>query len=218
MTQPPDPANRPRPELLAGYADGELPGPQRRAVEAWLIGDPAAERAAVRHCCLARRLRGLFRRTAPPPPCPLAWAGVLTGIAASLERANPVTPTPARTGHFPGRSALLGVVAASVAVLIGGPEWRRPLAVLPSDTPAAPAITAADGFLVMNNVDVDILSLRPADATILLVGVSPLPEALEFAAAGDVTVHSVQPGPDGTRPEMADDGMPMLVAPAPRDP
>jgi hypothetical protein len=69
--------------------------------------------------------------------------------------------------------------------------------------------------------DVEIVSMDPADDTVLVVGERPLQGPFVPAARGDVEVRSVRPDTDGmvaqVRMPPDDTSVPMIVAPLGRN-
>jgi hypothetical protein len=76
---------------------------------------------------------------------------------------------------------------------------------------------AAGGTLtIVSPDDVEIVSLRAADRSTLVVGVPPVTGPLVLASAADVEFEGVEPAADGMVPEVHMDEAtitPMIVAP-----
>src|SRR5262249_46151419 len=142
----------------------------------------------------------------PPDPGPTKWAGVLANIEAALApRSQAAGPAP-RSVWSAVRWGGLAAAAAAVALAVGAPGPRWPAAVLDRSAPQAP-VQADAPFPLLTEGDVNILSVRPADAAGLLVGVVPMPDEVELVSATDVTVHSPRPDDEPADP---------MIGPAPR--
>ena len=176
-------SNRPRPEWLAAYLDGELDREARKKVEDWLDEDPAA-RADLEG---QHRLLKTWRETTPAEPAPAAWSVLLS----KLEKAPRQSPKPWRLWSSPGWVA--GILAMTAAAL-----W---LTLILTNSPES--IRNDDGdpvreivpFVVATAEEIEILSVEGADHPSLAVGEMPFrgPGPLELLAPGEMTVTSVQP-------------------------
>jgi anti-sigma factor RsiW len=217
MTSP-DPGRRPRPELLAAYADGELCAAERARVEAWLAAHPeaAVELSAQRR--LSRCNCRFWAAAAPPEPVEAAWSRVLNRVEAAL--AAPAAPRPAAATAAPPAARRWyrprGVLAAVAAGLALFALPVRPPADGPTEEWAAWAV-----FPVAAPADVEIESLRQDDAPLLVVGASPL-TSLPWATAAEVTLEYLEPDEaDGmvpAGPAAGGDDVPMVYTPLARRP
>jgi anti-sigma factor RsiW len=208
---------RPTPERLAAYADGELHGPERALVEAWLDVCPQA-RAEVE---ALRRLASQCRHTVAPEPSPDAWDAALNRLHAALpaEEPRPLPyPRPRRRSFRPALGAAAAVVAA---VLVGRGLWLIAPRVPPSvASPANPTVavtpfspsTLTGPLRLVDAHDVDIISMDGEDTGILLVGHPPLLDALVLAGPGDVTLVGMEPA-DGPAPDLRRNRDALLVVP-----
>src|SRR5438270_6339912 len=85
--------DRPFPELLAAYADGELDAAGRARVEAWLAEHPEARDEIEAQRRLSRRNRHFWQATAGPQPSEASWLRLLARVHEALT-ASP-RPAPA---------------------------------------------------------------------------------------------------------------------------
>src|SRR5262245_54111645 len=172
---PHDDTDRPDPQRLAAYADGELPPAQRRAVEAWLARHPEARDEVEAQ----RRLARLWQDGGPPEPSEAAWSDVLARVEAAL-------PDAAAAGRVPRRKRSAGLVwlaglsaaAAVAAAVLLAVAWWQPGEQEP-DVATLP-VASAD--------DIEIISMDAADIPALVVGEPPVRGPLLLASAADVTV------------------------------
>jgi len=171
--------NRPNPEWLAAYLDGELDQKAREKVEEWLAEDPAA-RADLEG---QRRLLKQWQETAPPEPAPAAWSRVLS----NLEKAPQQLPKPWRLWTSPGWVAgILALTAASVWLALS-------LINTPDVIPDGDNVQEVTPFAVATAEEIEIMSVEGADHPALAVGEMPVRGPLELLAPGEMTVTSVQP-------------------------
>jgi anti-sigma factor RsiW len=173
----------PTPERLAAYADGELHGAERAAVEAWLDVCPQA-RADVE---ALRRLACQCRRTSAPEPSLDAWDAVLNRLHTALPSDPRPLPFP-RPTYRPLVPAAAAAAAVILAAALGRVLWTTPQA-----PPAAPT-TLTESLELADARDVEIISIERNDAETLLVGQAPVREALLLAGPNDVTFEGVVPG------------------------
>ncbi len=218
MTSPADDWS-PEPQLLAAYFDGELDGRPayaalRRRIAQWLHEHPDAGAVLDDY----RRLRHLWRDTAPPDPGPEAWRSVADELAR--------LPLPSgRRDRWRRWGAALLAAAAAVALAVGLGVGRGPA---PDRSPPPARRTATpppDEILpVATAAEVTILRVEGDDTPTLVVGELPLQGPLELAGPGEVVLTSVQPdGRDRMLPHVRmDQGhRPMIwarVDPDDRDP
>src|SRR5262245_33986777 len=151
---PHDDTDRPDPQRLAAYADGELPPAQRRAVEAWLARHPEARDEVEAQ----RRLARLWQDGGPPEPSEAAWSDVLARVEATLPDARRA----ARRKRSAGLVWLAGLSAAAAvaAAVLLAVAWWQPGEQEP-DVATLP-VASAD--------DVEIISMDAADIPALVVG------------------------------------------------
>jgi hypothetical protein len=203
--------DRPFPELLAAYADGELDAVGRARVEEWLAAHPEAQSELEGQLRLSPRNRRLWRASAPPKPSEASWAGVFGKVQDALDA--PPQPAPVSAARRRSRfryafAAAATVIAASIALFMARPE---PGPIGPSDQPVP-----ADVFAVAAAADVDILSIDDRDSGVLVVGVPPLTGTVVLAGHGDVDLKHIDKASDGMLPkaQMNDVNVaPMIVAP-----
>lgn len=146
----------------------------------------------------------MFDTTAPPDPGPAVWAGVFDRLAAEFP------PAPARRPWWPSAAASVGLVAAGLlAGLSGGANRVTTPAPVETARPTATDDPMA-GFAVLPIADTDEVDVRAVRGTVpvaLVVGVSPVPEALPLAGPDEVWVRSGAAVPCGR------DDRPMVVLP-----
>jgi hypothetical protein len=196
----------PTPEQLAAYADGELDGrpegePLRRHIEAWLARHPEA----ADDLQAQRRLRRLCQATTPAEPSEAAWNHVL----ARLEQ---LPPAPARGAlGRPGYGlrfaawavAALAATAAAVWLALalfgpwGGPELARraPRGPERREGPLKaprPLPAEVEPFAVATGDEVEVLSIKGADTSTLVVGELPLSGPMVLVQAGEVEVQRLE--------------------------
>jgi hypothetical protein len=191
----------PTPERLAAYADGELHGSERAAVEAYLEVCPqaAAEVEAL------RKLACQCRRTAAPEPSPDAWETVLNHLHEKLPPRPLPFPRPARRRpYIPAVGAAAAVLAA---VMLGHAFW--PGAPVPLDSPA----TLTGPIELVDARDVEVISIYDGDTGSMLVGEAPLREEIVLAGPGDVTLVGIDAF-QGTVPDWRRDGRTPMIVPA----
>lgn len=194
----------PKYERLAAYADGELHGADRAAVEAWLDACPQAraEVEALRH------LACQCRRTAAPEPSPEVWETALNRLHAALAPVPEALP-PRRTAR---RLALPTVGAAAAAVLAGLLFGR---AFWPAEPPSRPTGRVTPAVLtgplnLADSRDVDIISIGGDDTDNLLVALPPVRGALQLAGPGDVTSVGFDQF-EGVVPDFRRDSAPIVL-------
>ncbi len=208
----------PTPEQLAAYADGELDGradfePLRRRIEAWLMLHPEARADLEAQHGLAQ----LWQATTPAEPSEAAW----NNVRARLEPLPPPTLRPARSGSALRLTAwaLAALTATAAAVWLALALFRpwadRDLARLQPRSPErqpqprAPAPEAIEPFAVATGDEVEILSIKGADTTTLVVGELPFTEPMVLVQTGEVEVQR------GAASDMrvSTDGSPMVWVP-----
>jgi hypothetical protein len=196
----------PTPEQLAAYADGELDGrpewePLRRRIEAWLARHPEAADDLEAQ----RRLRRLCRATTPPEPSEAAWSHVLARLQ-QLPR-TPAGGAPGRPGYglrfaawaVAALAATAAAVWLSLALLrpAGGPELVRQAPrgperrEVPFKVPR-PVPVEVEPFAVATGDEVEVLSIKGADTSTLVVGELPFSGPMVLVQAGEVEVQRVE--------------------------
>jgi anti-sigma factor RsiW len=204
--------DRPFPELLAAYADGELDAEGRARVEAWLAAHPKARPALESQRRLSRRNRKLWRAAAAPAPNERNWDRVFGRMQEVLNSPAEPVPVSAPRRFRPWRYLIPAVSTAAAAVTLFLARSTN----IPTPAPL-PRPRAAENALVMATAaDVDIISLDNQDAAAVVVGQLPLTGTVVLAASGDVELKNVQKDSDGMVPraQMNDAGLaPMIIAP-----
>lgn len=189
-----------RPELAdrlaAEYVAGLLRGPARRRFEALLPAHPAL-RAAVR--AWQERLMPLTAAIEPQQPSAAVWQRIEQRLQGGLAAPAP-TPTPAgwwrRLAFWRGFSALAGVAALALAVMLVNPGPAQPpiVVVLSAATPGA---VPAASFVASISADGRAMVTRPitnvrlqADRSLELWSLPPsgAPRSLGLIAADKATV------------------------------
>lgn len=151
------------------------------------------------------------RWLAPPEPRPEAWDRVWANVAVA---AAPVRV--ARPYSWPRRLAVLVALAlptTAAAILLATSFPRLPDPVPPRPLPVEETLDVA------REGDVELVSVRNADAEAIVVGKPLLNEPLALATAADVRVDDLKPAPDGMVPFVPTGpgpDAPMVVAPMPR--
>src|SRR5262245_35162523 len=87
--------DRPFPELLAAYADGELDAAGRARVEAWLAEHPDALVELENQRKLSRTNTELWQSSAPASPGERSWARMIVRVHTALTH-RPAAPEPNR--------------------------------------------------------------------------------------------------------------------------
>jgi hypothetical protein len=184
-----DENNQPTPEMLAAYADGELPPRECGMIERWLIEHPDA-RADVE---AQRQLGRLWHATRPNEPDNETWTAALAGIRVQLPDAAPKRPH----RRFPlpwlaGLAAAAAVAALAWMLTINSNENARNSRPRPEpeETP----------FPVASAEDVVITSLSDADDDLVLVGLPPLRGTMILADPGDVHMEDIPPNGQFSEP------------------
>jgi hypothetical protein len=198
----PNPRHPPR-EWLAGYADGELSGPAREAVEAWLRADPEARSELANQELFGPGNVELWRKTRPPEPSEAAWANTLARIEQGERPPANIEP---RRPPSPLRWWLAGVLAASTAVaaslFVVVALSRKP--VPPEGLPTVPDVVEEDAdpvYRVAGSDDVVIISLPEAIYPRLVVGEHPMgTDVARVATFEDVDIRAIAPDARGEFP------------------
>jgi hypothetical protein len=193
---------RPRPEWLAAYLDGELDWNAKKQVEDWLEHDPVA-RADLED---QRQIQRLLAETTPWEPEPAAWSECLK----KLEQGPRPVSKPWRFGSASGWVAAIlamGMTAAVIAWALNSFQDKANQLAQNSEEEAAFAVATAD--------EIEILSVEGADHPSLAVGEMPVRGPLELLAPGEFTVTSVQPAAGDNMTPVVPQGpdTPMIWAP-----
>ncbi len=200
-------------QLLAAYADGELAESDRSRVESWLELHPrlAVELSAQNE--FSPRNAELWSSLHPPAPSAQTWSQVWNRVERGIDSAKPTVHPPRnhwwRRGLF---AAAVMLVPATAAAIMIGIEVNRPGLMQPAVEPAPPN-PFEEPFAVATNDDVEILSVRDADARFLVVGDIPFDEPLTLADPADVRLQAVHPDAEGNLPQVqmgGDAGAPMV--------
>jgi hypothetical protein len=197
----------PRPELLAAYADGELPaeGPQaalHERIEAWLAKNPEVACDVETY----RQVTERYRATAADDPGPAAWAPVLARL-----RALRLTPGPSRR-----RWSRLGWLGAgggmcAAAWWLALTLWSHPVPQKASpDVPLASESsrvvvsedTEPEVFPVATAAEIEILSVRGEDTGSVVIGELPVEGSLVLLEPSEVTLTHAEPARDNMVPEV----------------
>ncbi|MFL5328432.1 MAG: hypothetical protein ACJ8C4_05915 [Gemmataceae bacterium] len=216
------PHNEPwRPELLAGYVDGELNAHDRYLVETHLAKHPEARAELETQKDLSRK-NEIWLKTAAPQPTDAMWVDLANKIRAGLQ---PQT-TPAfsyqavdtdreQTRRFNTwrKMAAGGSLVAAVAILAIGLVNRGPQAANVVN------VTPNDGVLaVAAESEIEVVSLQ-GDGDVLVVGQPPVKGPLELVTEGEMVVLGSDRGlyspesKDGKDPRK-----PILLGPSDKNP
>lgn len=221
MTHPyPAPDGFP-PELLAGYADGELDAATRAAVEQWLADNPEGLSELSGQHAFSRANAALWEQARPPEPSPAAWAAARRAIDDALAT-PPARPTRSRRAAVLVAACAAGLTGLAGAWVLTGWSFPRPGAVRPGPAevvpvakapergPAAPepapaprAVTPprtdplAEFAVLPMATDDDVVLERVPDTGSgwLPVGRHPLPGVLVLASPEEVDLQDVDPSP-----------------------
>jgi len=199
---------RPTPEQLTAYVDGELAEEARRAVEDWLAGRPN-EAAATE---AEQRLRQLMESSAASEPSAAEWAMALTRIEAGLSSGRKRgRPAARRVASLLWAAAALAASAMAMWVVFAG---NAPPVLTVDKQIAHEAAEVEPPFPVLLADEVDIMTIQAIDTTALVVGVPPVHEPLVLAAASEITLDRVEPDVDGMMPDMRwfDGSSPPMIA------
>lgn len=196
------------PELLAAYADGELPPDLAARVEEWLASDPDAAMLMADQSALSPLNEELKQELQPPMPSPQEWADCLKGVKHDLRKSRQSRRL---------RPFLAGVaVAAGLFLTIWG-GLRNDLTqlafVLPIDEDDVEALVLA------SHEDIEILSIPESAVPLLLAGRHPWEEDIILARAHELEFMGVGSDEHGRFPEVASDPKadhaPLLWTPSP---
>jgi hypothetical protein len=198
-----------RPELLAGFVDGELDDAERAEVEALLASDLKACELYHDQKEFSPANWRFWRDVQPPEPTEHIWRMTQDRIEADLrvpvaELGEPDV-LPMRRGRRRGRWLFAGGGVVAAALMIGLPGDRPvvtnapPPPVSVAEVPPAPR---EPDFVFATDQDVEIVSMAHADAGMLLVGAPPLADPMQWAVGADVVMEYPPPDPQGHVPDM----------------
>jgi hypothetical protein len=207
------------PEWLAAYADGEL-GPRDRArVEEWLRDNPDARDALDAQEALGPANGEFWSAVRAPQPSGRQWANTIKGIKAAAS----TRPTRSWAGWL----GTVGLMATAATLLVALPAADGPIVhgpPLPCPNHFGPFAPSPDDtpFVIADAADVRIISLPEEAADLLVVGTHPMGDsALILAGRGEVAFLGLGPELAAQLREPVEanaDDLPMLWAPAPKDP
>jgi anti-sigma factor RsiW len=181
-----------RPELLAGYADGELSPSDRAIVEAHLAAHPHAQAQLKVQKHFSPQNTALWHRGAPSPVSESEWSRVFNRIYQRIQPADkPSYRVPVRNNW---KRMLVGMSALAAALLLAVALNYQP--VDSSKTNPYVASNTIDAWPVALADDVDIISLQ-GDETMIVIGLPPLAGPLEMTTYGDVVLESIISDADG---------------------
>jgi hypothetical protein len=203
-------------QVLAALADRELDGAARRRAEEWLRQHPEAAVDFDAQRTLSPQNQRLWSTIEPPIPSDSRWHEVRAGIERRLAP-NAEPSRQRRRNRWLKRGLILaamvvtGATAAAVVVAALPPNRAVP------PNPVTPGLLddGEDVLAVTRPDDVDIVSIRHADSSRLVVGQPPVRDRLILASAGDVTLDNIQPDSDGNLPviQMGENEVPAIVVP-----
>jgi anti-sigma factor RsiW len=200
---------RPFPELLAAYVDGELDPAGRARVEAWLADHPAALAKLEAQHKLSRRNRRLWQASTAPAPSEASWSRLYSRMQKALAAPPRPVGAPA-AAQRPRGFRILAVVSTAAAALLAVALIRPDL---PPSTPTS--LPADEAWAVASDDDIEIVGIQDSDTDRLVVGRPPLTGPIVLASVSDVVFDKVAPDTDGMMPQMPPPGasVPMIVAP-----
>lgn len=185
-----------RPELLAGYADGELNAADCSAVDAWLSAHPETRTELDAQLLFARKNTAFWQKAGATQPNDVQWNGVFGKICNATQPNRPAYHVPVASNW---RRWAIGISAIAVATLFAlnlNIEPRRDPVAGPPSAPSedvALAIASAD--------DVDIISIQ-GDGSMVVIGEPPLGGSLEMTTLGDVIIEAIFSDADGQRTKL----------------
>lgn len=196
------------PELLAAYADGELPPDLAARVERWLENDPEAAMLASDQVNLSPGNEEFRQEVAIPMPTSRDWVSCLAGVRQEVRKAR-------RERKLRPILAGLAVSAGLFLTFWGG--FRNdfpPLAfVIPLDE------DDDDALVLASHDDIEILSIPESAVPLLLFGRHPWSEDLILARAHELEFIGVGSDDHGRFPDVPADPTaehaPLLWTPSP---
>jgi len=191
MTTPESSGPDDRRKWLAGYADGELDGAARDAVEQWLAEDPDAADALRDQEQFSPSNQEFWTTAAPPEPTPAEWAAVAGRIASAC------LPT-GQPRYWRQWAVGAGGVAAAVLFvwLATGRANIQPPPAGPVDPPDPTVV--AEGLPAGTGKDSDTVAARGRTVEPSAAGDEPGLEVLTLAGPGDVVLESLADPAAGT--------------------
>ncbi|MGE3809336.1 MAG: anti-sigma factor [Gemmataceae bacterium] len=190
----------PRADELAAYVDDRLAPADRQRVEDWLQAHPGAADELRAH----EKLQALYQRSSVSEPPERDWNGMAAkihqGVIDYRER-PPLRRWPWAVGAVVAAASL--VFALSLGTNAPPEEQPQPVAVEP--------------WPVVDENDVEIISVDVADARALVIGEVPTPGPIVLMEPGDVILNHVEKDANADfgqlrwRPDQAD--APMIWAP-----
>lgn len=181
-----------RPEMLAGYADGELSAADRLTVEAWLAADAAAQTELETQQRLSHKNVELWTKVAPPMPSDAVWSRVLSSIDAGVQPAMPSVNY--RTSGPRGRNRWAVAVAAVAAMFLIAIGYNF----FPNTSHNINGLYSAnDVFQIARADQIDILSVQ-GDDDMIVVGRPPLAGPMDLVTVGDTELWATASEPTDT--------------------
>jgi hypothetical protein len=207
-------------QLLAAYADGELDEATRVLVEHKLRGGADAANELDTQRRFSPTNKAFWNAMRPANPSEQQWNDLHSRIAESVHSDAAVGPTRVRRSRWLRRGLLATIVAAVPAATAAAVTLIVVLGRHPATPVHGPGSTddGADAIVTTLPEDIDIQSMRPADARHLVVGQPPYPDEVTLVAVTDIQLDGVLPSRDGTMPEVSlvGDGPPIMFSPRPR--
>ncbi|VTS01438.1 unnamed protein product [Tuwongella immobilis] len=184
----------PWPQLLAGYADGELPPDLADRIDAWLREHPEELELLETQMRLASSQCDLWQQTTPIDPTESQWRTVQESIRESLSPTVPKSAEPTRATSGLLRAITWAIIpSCALALLIAiGPLQPKPAPVFEpiseresNDFFEIPTLAAMPIAL---HDDIEITCLHESDCEGLLVGDSPHRETFDWATSEDLSI------------------------------
>jgi hypothetical protein len=192
------------PELLAGYADGELSVADSDRVDAWLAQNP--DRMAELES--QRQVSAAYGRPWPSEwtPSDAQWQRVARAISMAISAPRPIVAPAARVSRNRLLMAVAAIAAAAMLAVFLYPRGNDSDQVISSP---------AESFAVATDDDVEIMRVLEIDVDRLVVGEPPVRRALVLATFEEVEGVEVVRDTDGMMPMVAMQAAvaPMIVAP-----
>ncbi len=189
-----------RPELLAGYADGELGPADRAMVEGWIATDATLRADLETQQRLTHKNADLWQKLAAPAPSDADWGRVLAGIEAGVQPAVPAVNYRTSGQRGWSRWAVAAAAIAALFMIAIGQNF------LPKTTNGNPngLYSADDAYQVAAASDVNILSVQGDDGMIV-VGLLPLNGLLDVVTIGDTEFWATasEPSDAPSKPNVA---------------
>jgi anti-sigma factor RsiW len=191
------------PELLAGYADGELSVADADRVESWLAQNPDG-RAELES---QRQVSAAYGSPWPSEwiPTEAHWSRVVREISQAISAPRPIVAPAARVSRNRLLMAFAAIAAAAMLAVF----------LFPRDDGDATTPSPIESFAVATDDDVEIMRVLEIDVDRLVVGESPVRRPLVLATFEDVDGVQVVRDTDGMMPMVAMQAAvaPMIVAP-----